>query len=166
MAKPVVTVLGSNGPVGIAIVRSLSSLHSDKVSIKAGTRHPEKAFGLASLPGVDVIEADMGASNLVEVLKPFKPASVFIVTPGGADAAYEIAVRAVRACKAAGVQTVAVISDGFADIAGNSVFGRLSNDMERTIKETGIPYVFLRLPPYLYDSLLRGSLTKETSTSE
>ena len=165
MAKPVITVLGSSGQVGSAIVRSLSSSHSDKVLIKACTRHPEKAFGLANLPAVDIIKADMGASDLAEIIKPFNTASAFIVTPGDNENPAEIVRRAAHACKEAGVQSIAVISDGFADIADKCVFGCLSNEVERVIKETGVSYVILRLP-YFYENLrFKASLIKENSTS-
>jgi NAD(P)H dehydrogenase (quinone) len=165
MAKPVITVLGSSGQVGSAIVHSLSSLHSDKVLIKACTRHPEKAFGLVNLPAVEVIQADMGASDIVEIIKPFNSASAFIVTPGDNENTAAIVGRAAQSCKAAGVQNVAVISDGFADVADSCIFGRQAKAVEQVIKETGISYTILRLP-YFYENLqLKASVIRENSAS-
>lgn len=131
--------------------------------IKACTRHPEKAFALVNLPAVEVIQADMGASDIVEIIKPFNSASAFIVTPGDNENTAAIVGRAAQSCKAAGVQNVAVISDGFADVADSCIFGRQAKAVEQVIKETGISYTILRLP-YFYENLqLKASVIRENS---
>ena len=158
MAKPVTLVLGSSGQVGKAIVCSLSESYSDKVDIKACTRHPDKASDLASLTSVEVITGDMGASAFDEIIKPFNAFSAFIVTPGDCENPALIVAAAAKACKSVGVKSVCVISDGSAALAGKSVFSRLYKNVEDAVKDAGVAYTIFRLP-YLFENLYYSAAT-------
>ena len=166
MAKPVALVLGSSGQVGKAIVCSLSESYSDKVDIKACTRHPDKASDLASLPSVEVIAADMGTSTFDEIIKRFNAVSACIVTPGHENPA-PIVAAAAKACKSVGVKSVCVFSDISAALTGESatvVLTSMFRDVEDAVKDVGVAYTIFRLP-FFFENLYY-SAERITANSE
>ena len=143
MAKPVVFVIGASGNVGFATVQSLSTKYADKVEIRAGVRNPEKAEKLKRLPGVTVVQAEMGAKQqLVGIFRGVD--ALYIVTPGTENRA-ELAISTAEAAKEAGVKFILVVSVPTAELT-DTVFGKQFSEVEDKISKLGVPYTILRLP--------------------
>ena len=143
MAKPVVFVIGASGNVGSATVQSLSAKYADKVEIRAGVRNPEKAEKLKRLPGVTVVQAEMGAKQqLIGIFRGVD--ALYIVTPGTENRA-ELAISTAEAAKEAGVNFILVVSVPTAELT-DTVFGKQLSEVEDKISKLGVPYTILRLP--------------------
>ena len=146
MAKPVVFVIGASGNVGSATVQALSAKYADKVEIRAGVRNPEKAEKLKGLPGVTVVQAEMGAKQqLVGIFRGVD--ALYIVTPGTENRA-ELAISTAEAAKEAGVKFILVVSLLTAELT-DTVFGKQFTEIEGKISKLGVPYTFLRLPTFV-----------------
>ena len=146
MAKPVVFVIGASGNVGAAAVQNLAKKYSDKVEIRAGVRHPDKADKLRVIPGVEVVQATMGdKENLKSTLKGVD--ALYIVTPGVENRA-QLAIATAEAAKDAGVKYLLVVSVSTARL-GDTIFGAQFKEVEDKIGQLGVPYTFLRLPYFL-----------------
>ena len=146
MAKPVVFVIGSSGNVGFATVQSLSAKYTDKVEIRAGVRNPEKPEKLKGLPGVTVVQAEMGAKQ--QLIGTFRGVdALYIVTPGTENRA-ELAISTAEAAKEAGIMFILVVSVPTAELT-DTVFGKQYAEIEGKISKLGVPYTFLRLPLFV-----------------
>ena len=143
MAKAVVFVIGASGNVGSATVQSLSAKYADKVEIRAGVRNPEKAENLRGLPGVTVVQAEMGAKQ--QLIGTFRGVdALYIVTPGTENRA-ELAISTAEAAKEAGVNFILVVSSPLTDLT-ETIIGKQFAETEGKISKLGVPYAFLRLP--------------------
>ena len=165
MAKPVVFVIGATGSIGAATVTELANKYADKLDIRAGVRNPEKADKLKALPGVRVVQAEMGPSpekNLVETLKGVH--TLYINTPG-AEKRAPLAIATAEAAKSAGVKHIVVVSIFAADHVDNA-FGSQFHQIESAVKDLGVPYTILRLPLF-YDNFfgLKDEIKSHSSIS-
>ena len=143
MAKPVVFVIGASGNVGSATVQALSSKYADKVEIRAGTRNPDKADKLKSLPNVSVVQAEMGdKEKLRETLKGVH--ALYIVTPTAENRA-QLTIATAQAAKEAGVKHLLVVSGTIVELKGSSI-GQQCLEIETAVSQLGVPYTILRLP--------------------
>jgi NAD(P)H dehydrogenase (quinone) len=164
MSKPVVLVLGSNGYVGKATVKSLSESYADKVAIKAATRDPAKLAELAGLKGVEVVAIDMGAADLANKIKSTGAEAVYVVTPG-IETRAEVTVKATTACKDAGIKHLVVVSVLTAELT-DTVFGRQFTQIEGHVKKLGVPYTLLRLPFFIDNNWGNVDSIKGQSTGQ
>ena len=146
MAKPVVFVIGATGTVGSGTVAALASKYADKLDIRAGVRNLDKADKLKALAGVTVVQAEMGVKE--KLVETFKGVSVlYIVTPG-AENKRQLTITTAEAAKTAGVEHLVVVSVSFAD-ATDITLGQQFAEVEKDIKELGVPYTILRLPLFM-----------------
>ena len=145
--KPVVFVIGASGSVGAATIKNLSENYAHKVEIRAGVRNPdsEKAGKLKSLSNVTVVQATMGASNLVSIFQGVS--TLYIVTPTAKNRV-ELTTSTALSAKEAGVKRVAVVSTLTAKLPDTS-FGSQYTKIERHISELGLVYTVLRLPMFM-----------------
>ena len=158
MAKPVVFVIGCSGQVGSATIRALSAKYAYKLDIRAGTRNPasDKAVEL-KLPGVTLVQAEMGSETLTETLKGVD--ALYIVPPGGTDKRPELAIRTAESAKNAGVKFVLFASDFAACVLPDTIIGKQYTQIETRLSEIGIPYCSLRLP-FFIDNFRRWGFKK------
>ena len=146
MGKPVVFVIGATGYVGTATLHALSAKYRDQVEIRAGVRNPDKADKLKGIAGVSIVQAEMGSNDkLVQTLAGVN--ALYIVTPGAENRA-ELTIATAEAAKKAGVKYVVVVSVLMADLT-DTIFGRQLKEVEDKISKLGVPYTFLRLPPFV-----------------
>ena len=161
MAKPVVFVIGATGSIGAATVTQLADKYANKLDIRAGVRNPEKAGKLKALPGVRIVQAEMGPDKkLVETFQGVE--TVYINTPGCENRA-ALTIATAEAAKIAGVKHLVVISIPTADIT-DAVFGRQFGEIESAIKQLGIPYTIIRLPMFIENFFgLKGAIKAQSS---
>ena len=161
MAKPVVFIIGASGKIGAATVTQLASKYADELEIRAGVRNPEKADKLKALPGVSVVQAEMGPDkNLVETFRGVH--TLFINTPPTENKA-DLVFATAEAAKSAGVKHIVVVSVLTAGLADH-VFGRQSGKLESAIKQLGVPYTILRLTKFVENFFgLKDSIKGQSS---
>eukprot|EP00118_Oscarella_pearsei_P001024 m.311823 g.311823 ORF g.311823 m.311823 type:complete len:296 (+) comp157351_c0_seq1:74-961(+) len=146
MSKSIVFVMGTSGFIGRATVKLLSAKYADKLDIRAGVRAPEKAATLQGLPGVTIVQADMGKrAELATILASVDAA--FIATPGHGDRV-QLVTNAAEAAKDAGVKFLLVLSGLLAELT-DTLIGKQQNEMEANIRKLGIPSAVLRLPSFV-----------------
>jgi NAD(P)H dehydrogenase (quinone) len=163
MSKPIVLVLGSNGSVGRATVKSLKESYADKVVIKAATRDPAKLSEL-DLKGVEVVGGfDMTAPDLADKIRATGASVVYLITPNS-DKRVEIAENASTAIKKAGAEHMLVVSLPTAALTDSVGFGPQFSSIEKHVKSLGVPYTILRLPFFL-DSFLTSVTTVKTEST-
>ena len=163
MSKPVVLVLGTNGYVGKATVKSLSDTYADKVVIKAASRDPAKLGELRDLKGVELVALDMSAPDAASHIKATGAATVYVVTPGVENRA-AITINAANASKEASVGHLVVVSAITTDVK-DTVFGRQLTEIESHVKKLGLPYTLLRLPLFVDNFWADAETIKKQSTS-
>ncbi|XP_062520702.1 uncharacterized protein LOC134195656 [Corticium candelabrum] len=162
MSKPVVLVLGTNGYVGKATVKSLSDTYADKVVIKAASRDPAKLGELRDLKGVELVALDMSAPDAASHIKATGAATVYVVTPGVENRA-AITINAANASKEASVGHLVVVSAITTDVK-DTVFGRQLTEIESHVKKLGLPYTLLRLPLFVDNFWADAETIKKQST--
>ena len=146
MARPVVFVIGASGNIGLATLQVLSTKYADKVEIRAGVRDPEKADKVKALTGVNVVKATQGdKAQLVKVFEGVT--SLFIVVPGTENRA-ELSIKTAEAAKEAGVKHLVVVSVTTAEHT-DTIIEKQFIEIESSISKLGVPYTFLRLPPFV-----------------
>ena len=143
--KPVLFVIGASGNIGKATLGALSAKYAEKFNIHAGVRNPGKSEELSKLPGVSVVQAEMGNDKLKETLKGVD--ALYIVTPGAENRA-PLTLATAQAAKVAGVKFLLVVSVATAELK-NTIFGRQLSEIEEGVSKLGIPYCFLRLPLFV-----------------
>jgi uncharacterized protein YbjT (DUF2867 family) len=132
-----VVVFGGNGFIGGHLI---AQLVQEGARVVVPTRRPERAGELALLPGVQIIQSDIGKDDLVPLLKG-ADAAINLVgvlhsrrgTPYGPQfkhAHVEIPRRIVGACASAGVGRYLHMSALGADINGPSMYQRSKADGE------------------------------------
>jgi uncharacterized protein YbjT (DUF2867 family) len=163
MSKPIVLVLGSNGSVGRATVKSLKESYADKVVIKAATRDPAKLSEL-DLKGVEVVGGfDMTAPDLADKIRATGASVVYLITPNS-DKRVEISENALTAIKKAGAEHMLVVSLPTAALTDSVGFGPQFSSIEKHVKSLGVPYTILRLPVFLENFMASVATVKTEST--
>ena len=163
MSKPVVLVLGTNGYVGKATVKSLSETYADKVVVKAASRDPAKLGELRDLKGVELVALDMSAPDAASHIKATGASTVYIVTPGVENRA-AITSNAANASKEANVRHLVLVSTFMADMK-DTVLGSQFTEIESHVKKLGLPYTLLRLPVFIDNFWADAETIKKQSTS-
>lgn len=154
-SKRKVFVIGASGTIGFATVKVLSQKYADQLEIYAGVRSPEKAEKLKSLANVKIVKAEMGADQvgLQEVFTGID--FLYIVTPGSRNRV-DLTKRTADAAKKAGVKSLMVISVILTDLAFTEdtfLFAEMFHEIEKHVKELGLPWTFLRLPGF-YENMM------------
>ena len=124
--KPVLFVIGASGNIGKATLGALSAKYAEKFNIHAGVRNPGKSEELSKLPGVSVVQAEMGNDKLKETLKGVD--ALYIVTPGAENRA-PLTLATAQAAKVAGVKFLLVVSVATAELK-NTIFGRQLSEID------------------------------------
>uniref|UniRef100_A0A7S3EC65 NmrA-like domain-containing protein n=1 Tax=Rhodosorus marinus TaxID=101924 RepID=A0A7S3EC65_9RHOD len=160
MEKRTVMVIGASGKVGTATVTALSAMHDPETTvILAGVRNVGKAEALKELPGVEVVQAQMGDAKLATTLIGVD--SLFIVCPSTTDCA-PIVLKTMKSAKAAGVKHVMAVSVMTA--GRDSIYGRQFGFIEAGIKLLRFEYTILRLPIFMENFyLVRDGIASESS---
>ena len=142
MAKPIVFVLGASGKVGSATVAALSAKFGDEFQVRAGVRDTttESAKSLATMKGVEVVEAKMGSPQLASTLSGVS--LLFIVTPPTKDCA-ELVGDSTKAGKESGVKFILTLSGQTA--TGPGIFGQQYGDLEKNVQSSGVAFCIVRL---------------------
>eukprot|EP00190_Bangiopsis_sp_CCMP1999_P006072 CAMPEP_0198727028 /NCGR_PEP_ID=MMETSP1475-20131203/3881_1 /TAXON_ID= ORGANISM="Unidentified sp., Strain CCMP1999" /NCGR_SAMPLE_ID=MMETSP1475 /ASSEMBLY_ACC=CAM_ASM_001111 /LENGTH=285 /DNA_ID=CAMNT_0044489015 /DNA_START=92 /DNA_END=946 /DNA_ORIENTATION=+ len=144
-SKKVVFVIGATGSIGSAAVKALSENHdATTTEIRAGCRDPSKATSLKELPGVEAVQAEMGADGMENALTGVD--SLYIVSPGAMNRA-ELSLKTMEAAKKAGVKHILQLS--VATAGTDSIFGRQFGFIEKGVKAIGIDYTIIRLPIFM-----------------
>lgn len=132
-----VVVFGGSGFIGSHLIAQLAD---EGARVVVPTRRPERAGALALLPGVQIVQCDIGKDDLSKLLKG-ADAAINLVgvlhsrrgTPYGPQfkhAHVEIPRRIVSACAAAGVGRYLHMSALGADVNGPSMYQRSKADGE------------------------------------
>lgn len=146
-----VLITGATGNVGTQAVKTL--LANKRVTVRALVRDAAKARWIADLGG-ELIEGDL--DDAVAVGRAMVGVGALaLITPAGARAS-EQAGKVVSVAKQAGVRKIVRLSAIKASEGGPTDNTRQHAITERSIRESGVRYVFLR--PNYYMQNLMGNL--------
>ncbi len=138
-ATPRILITGATGTIGSELSKLLSARG---FSFRVMVRNREQVNGLDKLPSAEIIEGDFNnADSLATALQGIDKA--FLLT-NSSQLAESQQKRFVDAAKAAGVKHIVKLSQWAASASSPVRFLRYHAAVEQHIKESGIPYTFLR----------------------
>ena len=144
-----ILVTGATGSNGTEILKLLSA---QGVPARAMVRSPAKAGAIAALPGVETVAADFDdADSLDRILSGIERAFLLTNSTDRAEAQQLAFVAAAERC---GVRHLVKLSQFAARLDSPVRFLRYHAVVERSIRESGMDYTFLR--PNLYMQALLG----------
>jgi uncharacterized protein YbjT (DUF2867 family) len=140
-----ILVTGATGLTGGALVRRLSAAG---VPVRALARSASRAEGLAALPQVEVVEADMARpATLGQALRDVHRA----VLISSADAAMlEVQSNFIDAAAEAGVEHVVKLSGIIADLDSPFRYARMHGEIERHLESSGMAFTHLRAGEFMH----------------
>jgi uncharacterized protein YbjT (DUF2867 family) len=140
-----ILVTGATGLTGGALVRRLSAAG---VPVRALARSASRAEGLAALPQVEVVAADMARpATLGQALRDVDRA----VLISSADAAMlEVQSSFIDAAAKAGVEHVVKLSGIIADLDSPFRYARMHGEIERHLESSGMAFTHLRAGEFMH----------------
>lgn len=136
---PRILLTGATGNIGSVLSKVLSG---NGIPFRAMVRSKDQVNGLDNLPGVEIVEGDFNdAHSLALALQGMD--KVFLLTPSSEQAESQQK-RLVDAAKAAGIKHIVKLSQLAASASSPVRFLRYHAAVEQYIKESGLPYTFLR----------------------
>lgn len=142
-----ILVIGATGTVGRELLRLLSGRG---VQVRALVRHPEKAASIEA-PGVEIVPGDLAqAETLNAVLKGIE--KVFLLTPSSLQQV-ELEGNLVDAARRSGVKHIVKLSSLGARENSPIAMSRWHWQAEKLVKQSGIPYTFLRPQSFMQNLL-------------
>lgn len=135
-----ILVTGATGTVGKEVVIQLSMV--EDVRARAGVHSIIKGENLKRLPNVEVVEMDFREQDSLQAAFTHVD-KVFMITPFTNDQV-EMAKTLVDEAKKAGVKHLVKLSVIKADAEPGLMIGQWHREIENYIKDSGIPYTFLR----------------------
>ncbi len=135
-----ILITGATGTVGREVVKQLSMI--DGVRVRAGVHSLIKGENLRRLPDVELVEMEFTDPESLHAA--FTHADkVFLITPF-TDGQVEMAKKLVDEAKRTDVKHIVKLSAMGADAEPGIQLGRWHREIEDHIKQSGIPYTFLR----------------------
>ncbi|GAA0554736.1 SDR family oxidoreductase [Chitinophaga japonensis] len=146
---PSILLTGATGTIGYALAQQLSA---QGLPFRALVRCLENSQGLRALPGATVVAGDLNDTNsIARALDGIEKA--FLLT-NSSEQAETLQNNFVEAAAQAGLQQIVKLSQLAADPHSPVRFLRYHAAVEEKIKQSGIPYTFLR--PNLFMQGLLG----------
>jgi uncharacterized protein YbjT (DUF2867 family) len=145
-----ILVTGASGLTGTEVVRALSSRGVPVRALvrNAATTNAAKAAALAALPGVAVVEGDLGrAESLGAALRGVDRA--MLISASAADMA-EIQSTFIDAAVAAGVPYVVKLSGIMPEVDSPFRFARMHGEVERHLERSGLAWTHLRAGEFMH----------------
>jgi len=138
---------GATGNTGEATIKSLAAHTS--VKVVAGVRDEKKAAEKFKDANITFVKADAEAKDSEELLvNSMKNCDAVLVIPP-AHGRVEISKNIVEAARKAAVKFIALISIELVETAPNILFSQQFGKIEHAIKETKIPFCFIRCPFFM-----------------
>jgi uncharacterized protein YbjT (DUF2867 family) len=137
-----ILVTGASGSSGSAVIREFAER---RVPVRALVRDRRRAKAVEALPQVQIVEADMSASDALEPALEDVTRVLLISTAG--PHMVETQCRFIDACKAAGVPHVVKFSgkeSGIGFEPQNFRFTRMHEQIERYLEESDLAWTHLR----------------------
>jgi uncharacterized protein YbjT (DUF2867 family) len=140
-----ILVTGATGLTGGALVRRLSATG---VPVRALARSPSRAEGLAALPQVEVVEADMAhPATLGEALRDVDRAMLI----SSADPTMlEVQSNFIDAAAKAGVEHVVKLSGIMPELDSPFRFARMHGEIEQRLQASGMAFTHLRAGEFMH----------------
>lgn len=137
-----ILVTGATGTTGQPLVEQLAGMQG--VAVRAASRSTRKALKDRNIEYIpfDYSDAASIQNALQEVQK------VFLVTPLTPEL-FDFESAVIAQIRHSGVQHVVKISVAGADRQEGITFGKIHGQLEQLIRDTGIPYTFLRPMPFM-----------------
>ena len=146
---PSILITGATGTTGYELAQQLSALG---VPFRALVRNKENSKGLGALPGAAVVTGDLGdQDSIAGALDGMEKA--FLLTSSSRQAE-TLQNNFVEVAARTGLRHIVKLSQLAADLHSPVRFLRYHAAVEETIKQSGIPYTFLR--PNLFMQGLLG----------
>jgi uncharacterized protein YbjT (DUF2867 family) len=145
-----ILVTGATGLTGTEVVRALSGRGVPVRALvrNAATTNAAKAAELAALPGVAVVEGDLGrAESLGAALRGVDRA--MLISASAADMA-EIQSTFIDAAVAAGVPYVVKLSGIMPEVDSPFRFARMHGEVERHLERSGLAWTNLRAGEFMH----------------
>ena len=134
-----ILVTGATGLNGSELVRRLSARG---VPVRALVRNTVKAAGLAALPNVEVVEADMlQPETLSGALQDVERAMLISSSDPNM---LEVQLNFIEAARKAGVRQVVKLSGIMPEIDSPFRYARMHGEIERRLEESGMGFTHLR----------------------
>lgn len=140
----VILVTGATGLTGGELVRRLAAR---AVPVRALVRSPEKAAGIATLPGVEVVQGDMARpESLGPALEGVDRA---MLISSSEPAMLEVQASFIDAACDAGVRHVVKLSGIIPDVHSPFRFARMHSEAERKLEDSGMEWTHLRAGEFM-----------------
>jgi uncharacterized protein YbjT (DUF2867 family) len=139
-----ILVTGATGLNGKELIRRLSARG---VPVRALVRDSAKAAGLAALPRVEIVVADMARpETLVAALDGVDRA---MLISSSEPAMLEVQTSFIDAARRAGVRHVVKLSGIMPELDSPFRFARMHGEIERRLEESGMAYTHLRAGEFM-----------------
>lgn len=144
-----ILVTGATGKVGSELVKQLSN---EDVRVRALVRDRERASALARAQNVELALGDFGdGQSLRDAMRGAE--KLFLLTAPAPDMAEQES-AAIAAAEASGIKHIVVLSAIGADASAPFRLGRIHGEVEKRVKDSGIPYTFLRPNGFMQNLLM------------
>jgi uncharacterized protein YbjT (DUF2867 family) len=140
-----ILVTGATGLNGGTLVRLLSARG---IPVRALVRNPAKAEGLASLPGVEIVEGDMARPETLAM--PLRDVERAVLISSSDATMLEVQSNFIDAAKAAGVGHVVKLSGIMPEVDSPFRFARMHGEIEQKLERSGIAYTHLRAGEFMH----------------
>jgi uncharacterized protein YbjT (DUF2867 family) len=140
-----ILVTGATGLTGGELVRRLSARGA---SLRALVRSRAKAAELAKLPGVEIVEGDMGRPETLA--EPLRGVDRAMVISSSEPKMFEVQAAFIGAAKKAGVRHVVKLSGIMPELDSPFRFARMHGEAERALIESGLAYTNLRAGEFMH----------------
>ena len=140
-----ILVTGATGLTGGALVRRLSATG---VPVRALVRTATRATGLATLPQVEIVEADMAhPATLSEALRDVDRA---MLISSSDPTMLEVQSNFIDAAAGAGIEHVVKLSGIMPDLDSPFRFARMHGEIERRLEASGMAFTHLRAGEFMH----------------
>jgi len=139
-----ILITGATGLSGSEVVRRLSARG---VPLRALVRTPSKAQAIASLPGVEIVEGDMGKpETLVAALRDVDRAMLISTsTPDMLD----VQTSFIDSAKKAGVRHVVKLSGIIPELDSPFIYAKMHAQIEQRLEASGLAFTQLRAGEFM-----------------
>ena len=145
-------VVGATGTVGSGVLAALVAKGADV----RGLAHSEAGLAAVKQAGAEPVSGEL--TDLDSLRGAFDGVDAAFVVTRGMDNQVEMAVNAIEAARRAGVRRIVRLSAFVPEPALNTILGRQHQEIDETVKASGVAYTILR-PTFFMQNILGAAQT-------